>query len=162
MTAAIDFIELYSAAAAQVGQEYESEFAGGMELLATNLLKAYGYSDRLIELHVHMPDFVTQVSKRPVASKIARWQALSEYKVTNLRHERVKLDPFIRPLLPYVDGTHDHGDLLSIARDLLHKGEIESFGNDGLDPHSAEEIEMLSDELGSNLRSLGRSALLEA
>jgi hypothetical protein len=115
----------------------------------------------LIELHVHMPDFITQVSKRPVASKIARWQALSEYKVTNLRHERVKLDPFIRPLLPYVDGAHDHGDLLSIARDLLHKGEIDSPGIDGPEP-CGRETEMLAKELGLKLHSLGRSALLEA
>ena len=109
-----------------------------------------------------MPKVVTRVSERPLASTIARWQALIEYKVTNLRHERVRLDPFIRPLLPYVDGAHDHNRLLSIARDLLHEGEIESPGDDRPEPHSEDETEMLSQELESKLRSLGQSALLEA
>ena len=74
-----------------------------------NLLRAYGYSSRLVELHVSQPLVASSVSERPLASPVARLQAQESNLVPNLWHERVELDALQRRLLYYLDGTRDRG-----------------------------------------------------
>ena len=60
--------------------------------------------------------FVTEISERPRASALARLQARTLTKVTNLRHESVQLeDPLVRTFLDLLDGTHDR---VTIAREM--------------------------------------------
>jgi methyltransferase-like protein len=132
-------------------------------VLSTNLLKAFVYSENLVEAHVHPPAFVVPVSERPLVSPWARYQAASDAKVTNLRHERVELDPLNQFLLPYVDGTRSFDDLM----DLLLAGPV--AGGKLVAQHDDQPItdpaamrEVLAGELAENLRWLGRAALLVA
>ncbi|MBI3760792.1 MAG: methyltransferase regulatory domain-containing protein, partial [Chloroflexi bacterium] len=81
-------------------------------MLGNNLLTAFTYSPRLVELSVFSPRFVTEVSERPMASPWARVQGQDSFRVTNLRHESVELDAIQGYLLPYVDGTRDRAALL--------------------------------------------------
>lgn len=89
-------------------------------VLAANLLRAYGYSDSLAELHSYSPPIALRVAGRPVATRVARLQARQGDRVTNLRHERVSMDGFDRFLLMHLDGSHDHGALV----DLLMAGPV--------------------------------------
>lgn len=72
-----------------------------------------------------VPDsFITSVSRRPMASPLARFQAQTPGKVTNRRHEQVQLDDAARYMLPYLDGQHDHGVLLGALVDVVGRGEL--------------------------------------
>jgi hypothetical protein len=132
-------------------------------VLSTNLLKAFVYSENLVEAHLHPPDFVVGVSERPAASPWARYQAAADAKVTNLRHERVELDPLNQFLLPYVDGTRTFDDLLELLlAGPVAGGKLVAQQDDQplTDPAAIRDV--LSGELAENLRWLGRAALLIA
>lgn len=76
-------------------------------LLAANLLQAAVYSPMLMELHTWQAPFTLEIADMPVASPYARWQARQQLQVTNLRHERIRLDGLTHFLLPQLDGTVD-------------------------------------------------------
>jgi hypothetical protein len=85
-------------------------------VLAGNLLRAFGYSNQLVDLHSFSPDFTMQLSARPVASPVARLEAMGRNVVTNLWHERVNLQPFQCHLLVRLDGSRKWGDLVRELR----------------------------------------------
>jgi methyltransferase-like protein/SAM-dependent methyltransferase len=87
------------------------------QVLAANLLRAYGYSASLVDLHVHAPCPVLEAGERPVASLVARYQARQGARVTNLRHERVVLDGLECFLLRRLDGSHDRRALVDSLED---------------------------------------------
>ena len=67
-----------------------------------------------VDLSVQPPAFVPFVSERPTASAVVRWQAARQAVVTNLRHETLRIDdPAARSLLPLLDGTRSHADLVA-------------------------------------------------
>jgi SAM-dependent methyltransferase len=71
------------------------------------------YAAGLIELHAHPLPFVRDVSAKPLASPLARWQLRDGTIVTNLRHTSVRMDDQRgRDLLGLLDGTRDHAALL--------------------------------------------------
>jgi len=91
------------------------------QVLGANLLMAYSYSDKLMELHAYAPPVAAHVGERPVASRLARFQASHHNdRVTNLRHERVSLEEADLYLLRYLDGEHDRRTLV----DLLLAGPV--------------------------------------
>ena len=133
------------------------------QVLSSNLLKAFVYSDDLVEVHVSPLQFTLEVSERPVASPWARFQAHDDVKVTNLRHERVEVDQLNQYLLPFLDGSRDCEALV----DLLLAGPVaggklvvEQNDQPVTDPLEAREI--LTAELRANLEWLARAALLVA
>ena len=91
------------------------------QVLGANLLMAYSYSDKLVELHTYAPPVASEVDDCPVASRLARFQAgQHNTKVTNLRHERVSLEEPDLYLLSHLDGAHDRQALI----DLLLAGPV--------------------------------------
>ena len=85
-----------------------------------------GYRSGLLDLHVHVPPFVTAVSGKPVASPLARWQARRSEYVATLNHKTLKLhSPIQRGLLALLDGTRDHS--------TLHRDVLEVFATGALD-----------------------------
>jgi len=131
------------------------------QVLAANLLTAYGYSNSLVELRSYVPPFVPEVSERPVASAVARFRAQSNNQVTNLRHERVEVDGFERYLLRHLDGSRDRAALL----DLLMAGPVAegllTVQQDGKPAEGNGEIKaLLAEELEERLGWLARAALL--
>jgi methyltransferase-like protein/SAM-dependent methyltransferase len=132
-------------------------------VLSTNLLKAFVYSENLVEAHLHPPHFVVSVSERPEASRWARHQAAADVKVTNLRHERVELDPLNQFLLPYVDGTRTFDDLMDLLlAGPVAGGKLVAHQDDQPITDPAAMRAVLAGELAENLRWLGRAALLVA
>jgi methyltransferase-like protein len=75
------------------------------------------YSAGLLDLHVYVPPFATQVSERPVASPLARLEARDGDVITTLHHRGLHLgDSLQRGLVILMDGTRDHN---ALRKDLL-------------------------------------------
>ena len=121
--AAVPFAELTDEAAKSVNLGPGDDLAGHVAELAANMLRAHAYSDSLIGLHIHQPRFSIEAGERPLASLVARLQAESGARVTNLRHERVTLDTPERELLHLLDGTRDRAALLQAMRTQPRSGE---------------------------------------
>jgi len=134
--------------------------ASDVQVLGANLLRAYGYSENLLELHVYAPHFVLEISERPVVSSVARFQAQTGAKITNLRHERVNLDGISCHLLPYLDGSRDRAALQDVLEGLAAEGMIEVQQDDEPVKDAEQARTILDGMLDSKLRRLARAALL--
>jgi methyltransferase-like protein len=111
--------------------------------LADMVMKVHAAN--FLELHVHPPAFVTQVSERPVASRLARAQIELGEVVTNLRHVSIEVgDEAARQLLFMLDGTRIREQLLLELQQRLKSSDITGEG------------------LEANLNRLGSLALLVA
>jgi hypothetical protein len=101
--------------------------------------------------------------QRPTASPWARQIAGTEPKVTNLRHERVELDPLSQFLVPYLDGTRTFDQLLELLlAGPVASGKLVAQQNDQSVTDPAAIRALLAGELQDNLGWLGRAALLVA
>ncbi len=78
-----------------------------------------------IELHSCEPSWVPEVSERPLASRLARYQARQSSWVTNQRHEPIGIDPAVREVLRRVDGRHSRTALVEAMRDLAGRGKLQ-------------------------------------
>jgi len=131
-------------------------------LLAANLVRAYGYSESLVEFHLHPAEIVTEISEKPEASMLARWQLDYMYRVTNMRHERVEMDDFSRCLLRYLDGNHTRKEMLALLEVDLKEGRFELESSDESEEGTENDSERLANEMDDHLRFFVRAALLIA
>jgi methyltransferase-like protein/SAM-dependent methyltransferase len=162
----VRFDELLTLARERLGQAPDApadQVETDAAVLGTNLLRAYGYSNSLAELHVYTPQIAVQPGERPAASPVARLQAAHSMRVTNLRHERVRLDELDRFLLQQLDGENDRAALV----DLLLAGPVQEGllrvqeGDEAVsDVQRAKEL--LARGLGERLAWLAHAALLVA
>ena len=130
-------------------------------VLAVNILKAFLHSSDLIEVHAYPLPFVRVPSERPVASPWVRWQAQADGQVTNMRHERVDLDPLTRFLAPFLDGTRTAAalvDLLLAESVAGGKLVVEHDIGQITDPTHIREV--VATELQATLRWMASAALL--
>jgi methyltransferase-like protein len=82
--------------------------------LLSFLLRSYGAN--VAQLRSTACPFVTEISERPRASALARLQARTLTRVTNLRHQSVHLeDSLVRRFLQLLDGTRDR---MAIEREM--------------------------------------------
>src|SRR5260370_39418469 len=81
-------------------------------------------STSFLELYLQPPRFCSKVSERPEASPLARLQAASSNRVTNLRHESVYLGEFERHIVQNLDGSLDRAALIRALTDLVAKVEL--------------------------------------
>jgi len=89
---------------------------GPAELLGF-LLRCYEMG--FINLHTWTPHFVTQISERPVAAALARYQARVSLAVATPRHTTLQIEaPIARKLIQLLDGTRARPALVEeLARD---------------------------------------------
>ena len=80
--------------------------------------------------------------------------------VTNLRHERVRLDAFTRYLLLWLDGEHDRGALVRRFMDGPVADGTLSIKQDGSGDGEEDIVSLLGEELETRLRWLAQAALL--
>ncbi len=126
------------------------------QMLAANLLQAYGYSNRLVELHVFQAPFVYEVREKPVGSPLAQRQIRhGNVKVTNLRHERVTLDNMGQFILLLLDGEHTQADIVEKLMVLVESGELTVSGD-----RETAVSENLAQEVALSVQFLSRAALL--
>jgi hypothetical protein len=122
------------------------------ERLLRFLLQAYGAE--IVQLRSLPCPFVTTPSGRPRASALARLQGLNGARVTNLRHETVRLDDDLVPgLLPLLDGHRDRATIVEeMGRYIREKGP----------PKAGSLLNDLPAAVGRNLDRVAKLALLEA
>jgi len=159
---AVRFDTLLTEARAELGLDSDPDtLEADRQGLASNVLTAHAYSDNLIELRVHAPSFTLEVDERPIAWPVTRLQARDRATVTNLRHERVRLDEFSRYLIGHLDGEHDRQALMDrFMSGPVAEGTLK-FEREEQQITDKEQIEaMLSEELDVHLRWLAQSAVL--
>ena len=158
--AAVAFDELLAAARHMVGAADEHAAVDARQLTMT-LLRGLTYSFQLIEPQLGSAPFATVLSNRPVASPVARLQISQGLpRVTNLRHERVKLDDLGRFLLARLDGAHSMEALLTELGQLAADGMLVLKG--GVQVSSEDAHAALRQDLEQSLRFLLQAALLTA
>jgi len=159
---AIEFPALVSTARSHLNAGARDP-ANDAKALGLFLLSAYASAaNSLVELHVHPPRFAVNVAARPVASALARLQAVSGPYVTSLRHQSVGLDEFARRLLPLLDGTRDRNALEEAVTALVAAGDL-AVERDGKPLEDAAGIEeAVTQGLDEQLPRLARCALRSA
>jgi methyltransferase-like protein/cyclopropane fatty-acyl-phospholipid synthase-like methyltransferase len=106
----LSLAELEHAVGAQVGHLAGYHPAQTRVTLGQTLLQFY--LSNLVALHAYVPHFVTTVSQCPVASPLARYQAVHGRLLTNAWHQLLEAGPLERRVLPQLDGRHPREALL--------------------------------------------------
>jgi len=116
----------------------------------------------LAELRATPPRLCVQSGDRPIASALARVQAMDGKVITNLRHENVFVGDLVRRLLPELDGSNNRSMLLNKASVLNLPGCGSALSPS--DPHAQKNgpNAQLAKELDEALDWMARSALLTA
>jgi methyltransferase-like protein/ubiquinone/menaquinone biosynthesis C-methylase UbiE len=125
---ALHFTELVAAARTRLGNTPAHPVGGGQQevmALASTLLRAHGQSPHLVELHSFHPQVVSRVSERPVASKMARFEAETRAIVTNLWHDRVTLLPVQQSILRYLDGSRTVAEVAKLLKRVVTPAQLE-------------------------------------
>lgn len=134
----------------------ENEPMADLDSLSKQLLQLH--LSGLVQLHVHVPRFVTTISKRPVAHPLSRQMAARGPRVTNRRHLDVLLEDLHRFLLHHLDGEHTFEDL----QKLVMQSVMENAGSE--EPpsslHSEEGQRQVDESIRAALSGLAQQALL--
>lgn len=82
-----------------------AECAAQIQLLGRDLLNLY--ARRYVRLSVDAPPCTGQLSPRPTASPLVRWQVQYQRSLTSQRHEALQVTDIAKCLIPYLDGQHE-------------------------------------------------------
>ena len=77
-----------------------------------------------IHLHGGPETWVATLSERPMASRLARYQARHSTWLTNQRHEPVGVDAVAREVVRLVDGRHSRTALIESVKALAERGKL--------------------------------------
>ncbi len=116
----------------------------------------------VVQLHARPPAFVCEVSEKPEANRLARWQASVGRAVTTLRHDSRTFDPMTYFLIAHLDGQHDRGQLVELLVEFIGRNGIvlQREGRTVDDPNQLRAL--IADELEPNLRNFAAAGLLVA
>jgi len=159
---AVPFDDLLASARARLAPHAvvveSSRLANDARRLAAPLLRCFTTS--LVELSVHPSLFTLEISDRPLASRLARWQAESSSTVTNRRHENTHLNDLQRHTLRFLDGRHDRSGLVAELAGLVQEGTL-AVQKHGQPVRDAERVRgILTDAVDATLPQLARHALV--
>jgi len=113
------------------------------------------YRAGLLEINLEPYRLTTQISERPLASLLARRQAMTSEEVTDLRHRAVALDgALVRKFVCMLDGTRTPAMLLDEINAFLNEAHASGKDVSGLPKRAtAEEVDL-------HLKDVARLALL--
>lgn len=115
---ALTFDELLLEACRQVHgplAEHPAVRAREAEALGLNLLRTHVHNTEVVGLHTHAPCLPASLPEKPLASRIARYEALLSQHVTNPYHQTISLNALAWQLLPFVDGTRTVEALVDVV-----------------------------------------------
>ena len=119
------------------------------------------YGAGLVDLHLTLPPFVVQVSEKPLASPLARWQARRSDVVATLHHRTLKLGNAIhRGLLALCDGSRDRAALRADLVQVFESGALDWLDGDGKPIRDMRVVgRAIDEELEDFLQKAARSAV---
>ena len=130
------------------------------ELIETELRPIRLLFANALEIHSLPPDFTAEVQECPSASRLARYQSRRGERVTNQKHETVRLEPAERLILKHLDGARSVPDLALTVADAVARGDLElRFDGRPADRGEASK-EAVQAYCSRTLEKLARSALL--
>lgn len=158
------FRELLDEVCAQLGHTSAPgapEFESVAKALEEVLVRAHETS--FAELRTLAPEFVTGVSERPAASKLARCQLRHGQTVATRQHTLIKVEDALgRHLIGLLDGARDRAALLRELGEAVRAGAIPVLRDGKPVDDVVEAQRVLADELDRSLAGLARCALLVA
>jgi methyltransferase-like protein len=163
---AFDKLEAAASACVHPGEEVDAaQRAEERHLLASALINCC-LKSHLVDLHVHAPTVVATASERPVASLLARYQAVASGqrlpKVTNVYHYNIQLNDVERLVLPRLDGTRDRDTLLDELSGMVQRGVLGMRVDPTVVQDPSKMRAVLARNLDELLRRMAFSALLVA
>jgi methyltransferase-like protein/2-polyprenyl-3-methyl-5-hydroxy-6-metoxy-1,4-benzoquinol methylase len=121
------------------------------------------YAAGLVNLHMYSPKYHREVSPRPRATELARWQSREANFVTSLFHSAMLVeDGLVKELLRLLDGTRDRDALLLELEKSLDARRTASGAAGKPVREDVEAYKLLQQGLDQNLTKLARMGLLAA
>ena len=144
---------------ARGGTADDRESAEDASELCVLLLSCYAAG--VVELHTWAPPVVAEISERPIASSLARYQCDHDKRLTTLWHRGVDLDTDLaRQLVVLLDGTRNRSALAEALTALVQSGKT-SLVDDGKSITDAELVRgRIEEKFPEMLNALARTALL--
>jgi methyltransferase-like protein len=119
----VPFGELRQAALGELGLAADDTSPEtGADVLGIAVMSAFGLG--VFDICVHPPACATQWSGLPEATPLARYQAQTRSRVTNLRHEIVDLDDLSRHVVRRLDGRHDISAIVDSLEEAISSGKM--------------------------------------
>jgi methyltransferase-like protein len=155
---ALHFEELF-AALRDIAPAKEGDSDENVRALCELLLG--GYAAGVLELHTWAPEVVAEISERPIASPLARYQFLHGRKLTTLWHGSMNLaEDLSRPLFGLLDGTRNIAALAEALLGMVQSGKAVLF-HDGAPMTDTGLIRAeIEAKLPLTLRGFARAAML--
>jgi methyltransferase-like protein/ubiquinone/menaquinone biosynthesis C-methylase UbiE len=158
----VPFDELLQKARERAGREASSAepaLESDRRDLADFLFRCYAIG--FVDLHSYPSTFVTEVSERPMASALVRWQIRQGPSVSSFRHLSLKIgDPLGREVLTLLDGTRDRAALLKELGEIVKTGSMPIYYEGKSTVELEKALELLPGQLDTSLASLARLGLL--
>ncbi len=121
-----------------------------------------GATAEIVNLHHSPARYTTSVSDKPVASSLARAQAVVGASVSTLRHRSLTLTSLGQHMINLLDGKHDHGRLAGAVVNLVEDGKFVLQEN-GLAVTAADDRNRLAkQQISALLDDFARAGLLTA
>ncbi|HET6327572.1 MAG TPA: class I SAM-dependent methyltransferase [Planctomycetaceae bacterium] len=160
----VPFVELASIARSAVEPRASAVntdvMSAATRTLAETICRCFATSQ--LDLSTIEPPFVTEVSQRPTASRLARAQARRASSVTNRLHENLSLDDFQRRVLGTLDGTRDQPAQAALVTEQVLSGDL-VMHHDGrrlIDATAVQQV--IAASLPETLSALARAGLIVA
>ena len=117
----LSFDQVFERSLASLNKNMSREDSSEHSAMQTNLLRNLFecYANNLIEVHSYPAPFSVTIEDKPTINKLARVQAARGRNLTNLRHETTACDEISLRLVPYLDGTNKHDDLIPIVEEII-------------------------------------------
>lgn len=128
--------------------------------LADDLLHCF--FSKAVKFCTWQSEFISEVTNRPKASKLALYQSRNKQSIVNQLHKVVSLDIVGQHLVRLLDGTRDHAALLSALKSLAEDGTL-VIREGGKRVNDAEKRgDALKKAISQALSSLSKAAVLVA
>ena len=118
------------------------------------------FVSNVIEVHSWQSTCVLVVSERPKVHPLAAYQAEVSDWVVNMRHEHIPLDVFTKALIPLLDGSLDHGQLLDSMVQKAQGSVIQITINDEPVFEESRLREVISELIVKSLGKFAKAGLL--
>lgn len=119
------------------------------------------FQGNLVEFAVSDFPYVLEVTSRPLASPLARSQAMNSELISNLRHRLVRLSDFERIVLAHLDGTRDRSALCDVVFHSIERGDLDLADKAGNPVHDETlRRTFIENAIDPCLRELAAHALL--